>query len=35
MDTQTALLDLRRMGEAGRLSVAIGTSATKLMENAL
>ena len=34
MDTQTALLDVRRMGEADRLTVATGTLATELMENA-
>ena len=34
MDTQTALLDVRRMGEADRLTVATGTPATELMENA-
>jgi hydroxyethylthiazole kinase-like uncharacterized protein yjeF len=33
MDTQTALLDVRRMGEADRLTVATGTLATELMEN--
>jgi phage-related baseplate assembly protein len=34
MNLQTALLNDWRMGEAGRLSVATGTPATKLMENA-
>ena len=34
MNVQTALLDIRRMGEAGRLSLATGTPATKLTKNA-
>ena len=34
MNGQTALLDVRRMGEADRLTVAAGTPATELMENA-
>jgi NAD(P)H-hydrate epimerase len=34
MNVQTALLDVRRMGEADRLAVAAGTPATALMENA-
>ena len=34
MNFQTALLDVRRMGEADRLTVAAGTPATELMENA-
>jgi len=34
MNVQTALLDVRRMGEADRLTVATGTPATELMENA-
>ncbi len=34
MNGQTALLDVRRMGEADRLTVAAGTPAAELMENA-
>jgi len=34
MNFQTALLDVRRMGEADRLTVAAGTPVTLLMENA-
>lgn len=34
MDDRTALLDVRRMGEADRLTVADGTPAVLLMENA-
>jgi NAD(P)H-hydrate epimerase len=34
MNLQTALLDVRRMGEADRLTVAAGTPAIVLMENA-
>ena len=34
MDNSTALLDVRRMGEADRLTVADGTPAVVLMENA-
>ncbi len=34
MNFQTALLDVRRMGEADRLTMAAGTPATELMENA-
>jgi hydroxyethylthiazole kinase-like uncharacterized protein yjeF len=34
MDNRTALLDVRRMGEADRMTVADGTPATVLMENA-
>ena len=34
MNVQTALLDVRRMGEADRLAVAAGTPAIDLMENA-
>jgi hydroxyethylthiazole kinase-like uncharacterized protein yjeF len=34
MNVQTALLDVRGMGEADRLAVAAGTPATTLMENA-
>src|ERR1039458_1064731 len=34
MNVQTALLDVARMGEAGRLAIATGTPATELMENA-
>ena len=33
MNYQTALLDVRQMGEADRLTVAAGTSAIELMEN--
>ena len=35
MDTQTALLDVRRMGEADRLTVATGTPATELVVDAI
>ena len=34
MNDQTALLDVRRMGEADRLAVAAGTPAIELMERA-
>ena len=34
MNTQTALLDVRRMSEADRITVAGGTSVNELMENA-
>ena len=34
MDNRTALLDVSRMGEADRMTVADGTPATMLMENA-
>ena len=34
MNVQTALLDVRRMGEADRLTVATGIQAAELMENA-
>ena len=34
MNFQTALLDVRRMGEADRLTMAAGTPAAELMENA-
>jgi ADP-dependent NAD(P)H-hydrate dehydratase / NAD(P)H-hydrate epimerase len=34
MNFQTALLDVRRMGEADRLTMAAGTPVTELMENA-
>jgi hydroxyethylthiazole kinase-like uncharacterized protein yjeF len=34
MNGQTALLDVRRMDEADRLTVAAGTPAIELMENA-
>ena len=34
MNTQTALLDVRRMSEADRLTVAGGTSVNELMDNA-
>jgi NAD(P)H-hydrate epimerase len=34
INVQTALLDVRRMGEADRLTVAAGTPAIVLMENA-
>ena len=34
MNTQTALLDVRRMSEADRITVAGGTSANELMDNA-
>ena len=34
MNGQTALLDVRRMSEADRLTVAAGTPAIELMENA-
>ncbi|MEO6848618.1 MAG: NAD(P)H-hydrate epimerase, partial [Chthoniobacterales bacterium] len=34
MNLQTALLDVRRMGEADRLTVKAGISASELMENA-
>ncbi len=34
MNFQTALLDVRRMGDADRLTVAAGTPAIELMENA-
>ena len=34
MNFQTALLDVRRMGEADRLTIAAGTPAAELMENA-
>lgn len=34
MNFQTALLDVRRMGEADRLTIAAGTPATELMANA-
>ena len=34
MNFQTALLDVRQMGEADRLTMAAGTPATELMENA-
>ena len=34
MNFQTALLDVRRMGEADRLTMAAGTRVTELMENA-
>jgi hydroxyethylthiazole kinase-like uncharacterized protein yjeF len=34
MNVQTALLDVRRMGEADRMTVAAGTPAIVLMENA-
>jgi NAD(P)H-hydrate epimerase len=34
MNTQTALLDVRRMSDADRITVASGTSANELMDNA-
>ena len=34
LNSQTALLDVRQMGEAGRLTVACGTPGIVLMENA-
>ncbi len=34
MNFKTALLDVRQMGEADRLTVAAGTPASTLMENA-
>jgi NAD(P)H-hydrate epimerase len=34
MNNETALLDVRRMGEADRLTIAAGTPSTALMENA-
>ena len=34
MNVQTALLDVRRMSEAARLTVAAGTPAAELTENA-
>lgn len=34
MNVWTALLDVRRMGQADGLTVAAGTPATELMENA-
>ena len=34
MNLQTALLNVRQMGEADHLTVANGTPATELMENA-
>jgi NAD(P)H-hydrate repair Nnr-like enzyme with NAD(P)H-hydrate epimerase domain len=34
MNVQTALLDVRRMGEADRLTVAAGKTVIELMENA-
>lgn len=34
LDSRTALLDVRQMGEADRLTVAAGTPGTVLMNNA-